>query len=107
MNSTTTTSAERREFLVFHVRETGQSYRVAAGPGVTVATATPDGETVADQAAARIRLPEQVFLGLLLGSTSLAEALLAPELVAEGDLAAFVRFHRLFEIRADRKVKKP
>ena len=43
-----------------------------------------------------MRLPQRVWIALLLGLTSLGDALLADGVEAEGDLAEFVRFHRRF-----------
>ena len=77
--------------VAFHLTDTDESFHVDAGEGV--ATVFPGSPEAAD---ATVRLPQQVWLELLLGVTSLGEALLADGVEADGDLARFVSFHRRF-----------
>ncbi len=79
--------------VAFHVSDTGERFRVVARAGV--ATVLAGG---GEDAEATVRLPQRVWIELLLGVTSLGEALLAEDVEAEGDLAEFVRFHRCFSI---------
>lgn len=77
--------------VAFQLTDTDESFHVAAREGVaTVFPARPSG------AGATVRLPQRVWMALVLGVTSLGEALLADGVEAEGDLAEFVRFHRRF-----------
>lgn len=77
--------------VAFELTDTGERFHVTARHGVTtVASGGPAG------VAATVRLPRQVWIALLLGLTSLGDALLAEGVEAEGDLAAFTRFHRRF-----------
>jgi putative sterol carrier protein len=77
--------------VAFQLTDTGESFHVAAREGVaTVLPGRPD------HADATVRLPQRVWIALLLGLTSPGEALLADGVEAEGDLAEFVRFHRRF-----------
>ena len=84
-------SASPSVVVAFHLSDTGESFGVVAGAGV--ATVLPGRPEDAD---ATVRLPQRVWIELLLGVTSLGEALLAEDVEAEGDLAEFVRFHRRF-----------
>jgi alkyl sulfatase BDS1-like metallo-beta-lactamase superfamily hydrolase len=79
--------------VAFHVSDTGESFRVVVRTGVATVL-TGGGE----DAEATVRLPQRVWIELLLGVTSLGEAMLAEDVEAEGDLAEFVRFHRCFSI---------
>jgi alkyl sulfatase BDS1-like metallo-beta-lactamase superfamily hydrolase len=77
--------------VAFELTDTGESFHVVARRGVTtVASGRLDG------AEATVRLPQSTWIALLLGLTSLGDALLADGVEAEGDLATFVRFHRRF-----------
>ena len=88
--------------VAFELTDSDESFHVAARAGVaTVFPGSPDG------ADATVRLPEQVWMALLLGLTSLGEALLAEGVEAEGDLAEFVRFHRRFTITSKPMIEKP
>jgi alkyl sulfatase BDS1-like metallo-beta-lactamase superfamily hydrolase len=88
-----TPSASSGVVVAFHLSDTGERFRVAARAGV--ATVLAGG---GDDTQATVRLPQRVWIELLLGVTSLGEALLAEDVEAEGDLAEFVRFHRCFSI---------
>jgi hypothetical protein len=85
------TSPVTRVVVAFELNDTGETFHVAARDGV--ATVLPGRPERAD---ATVRLPQRVWIGLLLGVTSLCDALLADGVEAEGDLAEFVRFHRRF-----------
>jgi hypothetical protein len=76
--------------VAFLLTDTGDRFHVAAGDGVARVFAG------GYDAGATVRLPQRVWIALLLGLTSLAEALLADGVEAEGDLAEFVRFYRRF-----------
>lgn len=77
--------------MAFHLTDSDESFHVIADQGVSrVVPGSPD------RADATVQLPQRVWLALLLGLTSLGEALLADGVEAEGDLAKFVRFHRRF-----------
>ena len=77
--------------VAFQLSDTGESFGVVARAGVaTVFPGRPE------DAEATVRLPQRVWIELLLGLTSLGDALLAEGVEAEGDLAEFVRFHRRF-----------
>lgn len=79
--------------MAFELTDTGECFHAAARQGVTtVASGRPDG------AEAIVRLPQRVWIALLLGLTSLGDALLAEGVDAQGDLATFTRFHRRFNI---------
>lgn len=87
----TTAQATTPVIVAFHLTDTGESFHVAAREGlVTVVPADRTG------ASATVRLPQRVWFGLVLGVTSLGEALLADGVDAAGDLGTFVRFHRRF-----------
>jgi alkyl sulfatase BDS1-like metallo-beta-lactamase superfamily hydrolase len=85
------TSPAPRVVVAFELTDTGESFHVAARNGVT--TVLPGRSEHAD---ATVRLPQRLWIELLLGLTSLGDALLADGVDAEGDLAGFVRFHRRF-----------
>jgi hypothetical protein len=85
------TSPVTRVVVAFELTDTGESFHVAARNGVTTVLPGRPGE-----ADATVRLPQRVWIELLLGLTSLGDALLADGVDAEGDLAEFVRFHRRF-----------
>ena len=77
--------------VAFHLTDTGESFLVAAREGlVTIVPADQTG------ASATVHLPLRVWVGLVLGVTSLGDALLADGVDAAGDLGTFVRFHRRF-----------
>ena len=86
-----TAPARTTVVVAFHLTDTDESFHVDAGEGV--ATVFPGSPEAAD---ATVRLPQQGWLELLLGVTSLGEALLADGVEADGDLARFVSFHRRF-----------
>ena len=94
-DSSPTRATSTTVVVAFELTDTAESFHVAAREGV--ATIFPGRS---DDAQATVQLPQRVWIALVLGVTSLGEALLAEGVEAAGDLAHFVRFHRRFATAA-------